>query len=168
VTVTAVHYTRRLIEHRLGHPIDALRHDPRHRDDPVLPLIWRRLDTAETAAAEADAIAEAPASTVGGLLQQATALAELDQRQQTHTEAIWDLLDVHLRLTPTPRTTDRPAEQPDDAELLSAARHATAGLPTRTRLTRDTLRRALRAHGIHASNQRLSHVLHHLKAEQHR
>lgn len=93
----------------------------------------------------------------------AAEVEELERREQSEAEAIWDLLDVRLLLNqPRARPVADPRTAPVDDELVDAAREVAVCLP---RLNRESLRQALRERGIHASNRRLGRVLQRLRAE---
>ncbi|MFE7124926.1 hypothetical protein [Streptomyces sp. NPDC057617] len=172
-------YTRRLVEHRYGRPLEELRRGNAsgHSNDPVLPILLRRLSglaqtdaDARSARRSLDAAWQRCRSAEHGVddlvLRYAARVADLEQREASQAEALWDLLDVHLLLQqPTPlgiSARRREAATPDADDLMATARQVTAGLP---RLNRDTLRQALHDRGIHASNRRLGTVLHRLRTE---
>jgi hypothetical protein len=109
--MSTLHHTRRLVEHRYARPLDQLQHEAAggHSADPVLPIVLRRLDdltrTAEQTRAAHRALRtasrEAPTQTtarVSRLRSHVADLIDLEQQEQSHAEAIWDLLDVRLLL----------------------------------------------------------------------
>ncbi|MGV4927603.1 hypothetical protein K2224_28935 (plasmid) [Streptomyces sp. BHT-5-2] len=171
-------YTRRLVEHRYGRPLEELRRGNAsgRSDDPVLPILLRRLGglaqtgaNARSARRNLDAAWQRCRSGEHALndlvVLYATEVVDLERQEQTEAEAVWDLLDVRLLL-------DRPSAQrpsahrgvpaADDQDLLAIAREVAAGLQ---RLNREALRRGLRDRGIRASNRRLGAVLQRLRAE---
>lgn len=175
--MSTVTYTRRLVEHRYGRPLEQLRRDAgTGSGDPVLPIVLRRLvsltetgDHIRAARRSLDAAWQRCRSGEHGLddlvLRYATRVAELERQETSQAEALWDLLDVRLLLEqPTPRHTcaRRTHTTPDTGDLMAAARQAAAHIP---RLNRNTLRQALQDRGIHASNRRLGAVLHRLRTE---
>ncbi|MYZ35738.1 MULTISPECIES: hypothetical protein [unclassified Streptomyces] len=177
--MSTVTYTRRLVEHRYGRPLEELRSSTAHIGsvDPVLPIVLRRFasltdtsDRIRAARRDLDAAWQhcrsAENSLDDPLLRHATRVADLERQEASQAEALWDLLDVRLLLeqsTPLPAFARRRCTAADDAEdLMATARQVAARLP---RLNRDTLRQALRDHGIHASNRRLGTVLHRLRTE---
>ena len=171
-------YTRRLVEHRYGRPLEELqRGDPScGSQDPVLPIVLRRLG----GLAQTDAEARAARRNLDAAWQQcrsgdhalddlvllhATEVVDLERQEQAEAEALWDLLDVRLLLDRS--STQRPPARratPDsgDQELLAVAREVAADL---RRINRDALRRCLRDRDIHVSNRRLGAVLRSLRAE---
>ncbi|WP_328912471.1 MULTISPECIES: hypothetical protein [unclassified Streptomyces] len=175
--MSTVTHTRRLVEHRYGRPLEDLRRDAaRSRsDDPVLPVVLRRLDaltrTGEQTRAARRSLhaawqdARADGYTRDDRLRPCIAeLLDLERQEQSHAEAVWDLLDIRLLLEqpgagPSSRRTGPASE---DADLMDAAREAADLLP---RLTRDALRPALHDYGIHISNRRLGLLLQQLRAE---
>lgn len=180
MSTTAFH-TRRLVEHRYGRPLEHLRDEVAHHRsaDPVLPIVLRRLALLERTGEQGHAARRALRTTVQKALADKSPrddrlrpyiaeLLDLEQQEQTQTEALWDLLDVRLLLDqpsarhPPSRQTGRARE---DQNLMETARQAAAHLP---RLTRDALRPALRDRGIHISNRRLGLVLQQLRAERSR
>jgi hypothetical protein len=167
-------YTRRLVEHRYGRPLEDLRRDG--AGDPVLPILLRRLDSlgrttdrARAARHRLDMFWQRCRSgehPLGNRLPAyAAEAARLEHQEQSEAEAVWDLLDVRLLLNqaasqqPSPRQSDPLS---GDEDLLAVAREVAARLP---RLNRETLRRGLHHQGIHISNHRLSAVLQHLRSE---
>ena len=177
--MTTVTYTRRLVEHRYGRSVDELRRgisrNAGRGDDPVLPIVLRRLsrlaDTGERARATRRKLDVARLRSLAGeqcddlVLLYAAEIVQLERQQRTEAEAVWDLLDVRLLLDGprTPSTSARQKQTDADIEtLMPAARQIAAALP---RLTRDTLRSGLRDRGVHASNRRLGTVLRRLRAE---
>ena len=171
-------YTRRLVEHRYGRPLEELeRGNPVGGSaDPVLPIVLRRLGGlaqthAATRAARRNLDAAWQRCRCGDhalddlVLLHATEVFDLEHQEQAEAEAVWDLLDVRLLL-------DRPAAQrpaarrtapaPGDQDLLAVAREVAANLH---RLNREVLRQGLRDRGIHVSNRRLGNVLQILRAE---
>ncbi|MFE2596016.1 hypothetical protein ACFXCZ_05860 [Streptomyces sp. NPDC059396] len=174
--MSTVTYSRRLVEHRYGRPLEELRRSS-GADDPVLPIVLRRLaaltDTAHRARAarhDLDVDWQRCRSGEHGLddlvPRHITRVADLERQEATQAEALWDLLDVRLLLQQATflRTSARGrATAADDVEdLMATAREMAARLP---RLNRDTLRQALHDRGIHASNRRLGAVLHRLRTE---
>jgi hypothetical protein len=90
---------------------------------------------------------------------------ELEQRELSQAEAVWDLLDVRLLLDDRPGTRPAPGSAPDfgvPADVLDVAREVAAGMP---RLTRDGLRAGLRARGIRISSHRVGLLLRLLRTE---
>lgn len=171
-------YTRRLVEHRYGRPLEELQHgNPSGgSQDPVLPIVLRRLGglartDAATLAARRNLDAAWQRCRSGDhalddlVLLHATEVVDLERQEQAEAEAVWDLLDVRLLLD-RPSTHRPPARRatPDsgDQALLAVAREVAADL---RRLNRDALRRGLRDRGIHVSNRRLGAVLRSLRAE---
>ncbi|MGW2056220.1 hypothetical protein ACWCOZ_20290 [Streptomyces sp. NPDC001840] len=174
--MSTVTYTRRLVEHRYGRPLEELRRSS-GADDPVLPIVLRRLaaltDTAHRARAarhDLDVHWQRCRSGEHGLddlvPRHITRVADLERQEASQAEALWDLLDVRLLLeqpVPFPAFARRECTAADDAEdLMATARQVAALLP---RLNRDTLRQALHDRGIHASNRRLGTILHRLRTE---
>ncbi|MFD4944636.1 hypothetical protein ACFWNT_19410 [Streptomyces sp. NPDC058409] len=172
-------YTRRLVEHRYGRPLEEelQRGNASGRsDDPVLPILLRRLGglaqtdaDARSARRNLDAAWQRCRSGEHALddlvLLYATEVVDLERQEQTEAEAVWDLLDVRLLLDrPSAQRPSayRAAHAPDDEDLLAVAREVAAGLQ---RLNREALRRSLRDRGIHISNRRLGAVLQRLRAE---
>ncbi|WP_405589800.1 hypothetical protein [Streptomyces sp. NBC_01190] len=171
-------HARRLVEHRYGRPLEHLQREVAggRSADPVLPIVLRRLTVLEQTREQGRAAHRALRTT----LQKAVAdgsprddrlrpyiaeLFDLEQQEQSQTEALWDLLDVRLLLDQpgAGRTSTRhTGRSPGDENLMGAARDAAVCLP---RLTRDALRLALRERGIHISNRRLGLVLRQLRAE---
>lgn len=173
---TAFH-TRLLVEHRYGRTVAELQHDAagnRRPGDPVLPIVLRRLaalveiteQVRVTRCHLQDALLRSSSDrrvTEEQLQRHAADVEELELREQSEAEAIWDLLDVRLLLSqPGTRDVADPRTVPVDEELLDAAREVAACLP---RLNRESLRHALREQGIHASNRRLGHVLRRLRSD---
>ncbi|WP_059006606.1 hypothetical protein [Streptomyces specialis] len=178
--MTTVTYTRRLIEHRYGRPLEEL-HDEAESPtthDPVLPIILRRYATlAQTGEQARDArrgldlawqrwrsgghdldLAEPP-------LLFTTEVVNLERQERLEAELLWDLLDLRLLMDQrTFRPEDAaPADHPADFEsVMRLARRVADELP---RLNRETLRQALRTHGMSISNERLGAVLQRLRAE---
>jgi hypothetical protein len=168
-------YTRRLIEHRYGRPLEELQRG-NASDDPVLPILLRRLG----GLAQTDADARAARRNLDAAWQRcrsgehalddlmllyATEVVDLDRQEQAEAEAVWDLLDVRLllgRTSPQRSAAPRAVPVPVDQDLLDVAREVAAGL---RRLNREALRRGLRERGIHLSNRRLGTVLQRLRAE---
>ncbi|MEV7085884.1 hypothetical protein AB0O07_08320 [Streptomyces sp. NPDC093085] len=176
--MSTVIYTRRLVEHRYGHPLEKL-----HRglasgrsDDPVLPILLRRLDgLAQTGADAQSARRNLEAAWRGHrsgepsfkdlVLLYATEVVDLERHEQSEAEAVWDLLDVRLlldRSSARRSSAHRVAPAPEDRELLDIAREVAADL---THLNREALRRGLRKRGVRVSNRRLGVVLQRLRAE---
>ncbi|MDX3583408.1 hypothetical protein [Streptomyces europaeiscabiei] len=172
-------YTRRLVEHRYGRPLEDLQRHSAHggSGDPVLPIVLRRLDGLATTNAHAHAArrnldAAWQRCRSGGLtldelvLRYAAEVVDLERREQSEAEAVWDLLDVRLLLDQPaarrPSTARRTGPAPGDEDLIAVARQVAARLP---RLNREALRQGLRARGIHVSNRRLGTVLQRLRAE---
>lgn len=168
-------YTRRLIEHRYGRPLEELQRG-NTSDDPVLPILLRRLD----GLAQTDTDARAARRNLDTAWQRcrsgehalddlmllyATEVVDLDRQEQAEAEAVWDLLDVRLLLGRTsPQRSAAPRTVPVsvDQDLLDVAREVAAGLH---RLNREALRQGLRDRGIHLSNRRLGAVLQRLRTE---
>lgn len=171
-------YTRRLVEHRYGRPLEELQRASTagHCGDPVLPILLRRLGSlAQTGADARSARHHLDAAwqrrRVGNpvlddlALRYATQVVDLERHEQTETEAVWDLLDVRLLLdrpSTQQSSAHRAAPAPDDQDLLAIAREIATGLH---RLNREALRRGLHDRGIHISNRRLGAVLQRLRAE---
>ncbi|NEA56597.1 hypothetical protein G3I60_21270 [Streptomyces sp. SID13666] len=170
-------YTRLLVEHRYGRPLEELQRNGAHGGpgDPVLPIVLRRLDglaatSGRTRAARRHLDTAWQQCRTGEhtlddrVVLFATEVAELERQEQSEAEVLWDLLDVRLLLEwparPAP-ARGAPTELGVE-ELMPAARHVSAGL---SRLNRDALRQGLRDRGIHVSNHRLGMVLQHLRAE---
>jgi hypothetical protein len=170
-------YTRRLVEHRYGCPLEKLQRGNAscRSDDPVLPILLRRLDGLAQTGADArsarrnlDAAWQRHRSGEHALddlvLLYAAEIVDLERQEQSEVEAVWDLLDVRLLLdrasTQRP-STHRTIPAPDE-DLLAIAREVAAGLH---RLNREALRRGLRDRGVHVSNRRLGEVLQRLRAE---
>ncbi|AEW95145.1 MULTISPECIES: hypothetical protein [Streptomycetaceae] len=171
-------YTRRLIEHRYGRTLEELQRGNAngHSDDPVLPILLRRLD----GLAHTDAEARSARRNLDRAWQRrrsgehvlddlvllyATEVIDLERQEQSEAEAVWDLLDVRLLLDRPPAqrpSHHRAARTPGDEELLATAREVAAGLH---RLNREALGRGLRDRGIHVSNRRLGVVLQRLRTE---
>ncbi|MET8636600.1 hypothetical protein [Streptomyces sp. NPDC004680] len=171
--MSTVIYTRHLVEHRYGRPLEDLqRHSVRGGSgDPVLPIVLRRLDGLATTNAHARAArrnldAAWQRCRSGGhalddlVLRYAAEVVDLERREQSEAEAVWDLLDVRLLLDQPAARRTGPA--PGDEDLIAVAREVAALLP---RLNREALRQGLRARGIHVSNRRLGTVLQRLRAE---
>ena len=172
---TTTFHTRRLVEHRYGRPLEDLRRDAAHSrsGDPVLPIVLRRLaalaETSKQTCAARRALddvwqrSRSGERSRGGLLPDCVAeVADLERREQSEAEAIWDLLDVRLLLSHSTGARPDRRTAPVEEELLEAAREVADRLP---RLNRETLRRGLRERGIHVSNRRLGPVLQRLRAE---
>lgn len=171
-------YTRHLVEHRYGRPLEDLRHDGAHggSEDPVLPIVLRRLGSlAETNAHARAAHRNLDAAwqrcrsgehALDGLvLRYAAEVVNLERQEQSEAAAVWDLLDVRLLLDqPAARrpSARRTGPAPGDEDLMAVARQVAARLP---RLNREALCRGLHARGIHVSNSRLGTVLQRLRAE---
>jgi hypothetical protein len=170
-------YTRRLVEHRYGRPLEELqRHGAHNRSsDPVLPIVLRRLDGLAETNAQARAArhkldtawqrCRCGEDAVDDLILLYTAEAvDLERQAQAEAEAVWDLLDVRLLLDQPAAhpPSARHAGTPGDEDLMAIARQVAPGLP---RLNRETLRRGLHDRGIHVSNRRLGAVLRRLRAE---
>ncbi|MEW1660600.1 hypothetical protein [Streptomyces sp. NPDC093707] len=171
-------YTRRLVEHRYGRPLEELRRGNAsgRSDDPVLPILLRRLGglaqtgaNARSARRNLDAAwqrcrsGEHPLNDL--VMRYAIEVGDLERQEQTEAEAVWDLLDVRLLLDrPSPQrpSAHRAVSAPDDQGLLVIAREVAAGLQ---RLNREALRRGLRDRGVRVSNRRLGAVLQSLRAE---
>lgn len=177
MSTTAFH-TRRLVEHRYGRPLEHLRREvARGRStDPVLPIVLRRLAVLDRTGEQGRTTRRTLRTAVQNALDDAGApddrlrhqiaeLRALERQEQTHAEAVWDLLDIRLLLDQPAigRTAiPQPPHLTGEQDLLAAAREAATGLP---RLTRDALRLALRDRGIHISNHRIGAVLQQLRAE---
>lgn len=171
-------YTRSLVEHRYGRPLEELQRNGAHGapGDPVLPIVLRRLDSlAETntqvrsARNNLDTAWRRCHSGEHALddlvLLYAAEVVDLERQEQSEAEAVWDLLDVRLLLDqPAARrpSARRTGPAPGDEDLMATARQVAARLP---RLNREALRQSLRDQGIHVSNRRLGTVLQHLRAE---
>ncbi|MGW3715636.1 hypothetical protein ACWD8L_00640 [Streptomyces sp. NPDC005133] len=171
-------YTRRLVEHRYGRPLEELQRDGAHSapSDPVLPIVLRRLGSLEKTNAQARAARRnldtawqrsrsGERSLDDLVLLYAAELGDLERQERSEAEAVWDLLDVRLLLDqPAARrpSARRTGSAPGDKDLMALARQVAACLP---RLNREALRRALRDRDIHISNRRLGTVLQHLRAE---
>lgn len=176
--MSAAIYTRRLVEHRYGRPLEKLQrgHASARSDDPVLPILLRRLDgLTQTGAAAQSARRHLEAAwrghRAGGpdrdnlVLLYATEVVDLERQEQSEAEAVWDLLDVRLlldRASARRPSAHRVAPAPDDQDLLDIAREVAAGLH---RLNREALRRGLRERGVPVSNRRLGVVLQRLRTE---
>ncbi len=176
--MSTVTYTRQLVEHRYGRPLEDLQRDAERPGsaDPVLPIVLRRLagltqtnDQARRARHHLDASWQRCRSGEhdldGLVLLHATEIVDLERQEQAEAEAVWDLLDVRLLLDqPAARLPAALRTHPvsADDELLAAARQVAADLP---RLNRDALRRGLRDRGIHASNRRIGAALQQLRTE---
>lgn len=177
--MSTVNYTRHLVEHRYGRPLEDLQRHNAHggSGDPVLPIVLRRLDGLATTNAHAraarrnlDAAWQRCRSGEHALddlvLRYAAEVVDLERREQSEAEAVWDLLDVRLLLDQPaahrPSTARRTGPTPGDEDLIAVARQVAARLP---RLNREALRQGLRARGIHVSNRRLGTVLQRLRAE---
>jgi hypothetical protein len=176
--MSTVIYTRHLVEHRYGRPLEDLQRHSAHggSGDPVLPIVLRRLDGLATTNAHAraarrnlDAAWQRCRSGEHALddlvLRYAAEVVDLERREQSEAEAVWDLLDVRLLLdqpaTRRPSAARRTGRAPGDEDLMAVARQVAARLP---RLNREALRQGLRARGIHVSNRRLGTVLQRLRA----
>ncbi|MDX3125009.1 hypothetical protein F3K20_19970 [Streptomyces scabiei] len=172
-------YTRHLVEHRYGRPLEDLQRHSAHggSGDPVLPIVLRRLDGLASTNAHAraarrnlDAAWQRCRSGERALddlvLRYAAEVVDLERREQSEAEAVWDLLDVRLLLDQPaarrPSAARRACPAPGDEDLIAVARQVAARLP---RLNREALRQGLRARGIHVSNRRLGTVLQRLRAE---
>lgn len=171
-------YTRRLVEHRYGRPLEKLRHGnaASRSDDPVLPILLRRLDAlaqtgagARSARRNLDVAWQRHRSEIHApgdpVLLYATEVVDLERQELSEAEAVWDLLDVRLlldRASPRRYSDHRAASSADDQDLLDIAREVAAGLH---RLNREALRQGLRDRGVPVSNRRLGAVLHRLRAE---
>lgn len=171
-------HTRRLIEHRYGRPLERLRNEVArsHTIDPVLPIVLRHLDALAHTAERSRATARALRADLrhgrredrhrhDRKRQRIAELCDLDQQEQSHAEAVWDLLDIRLLLDQPPighATAPRLPHTTAHEDVIDVARKAAVGLP---RLTRDALRLALHDHGIHISNHRIGLVLQQLRAE---
>ncbi|MEU9847815.1 hypothetical protein [Streptomyces sp. NPDC047985] len=177
--MSTVIYTRHLVEHRYGRPLEDLQRHSAHggSGDLVLPIVLRRLDGLATTNAHAhaarrnlDAAWQRCRSGEHALddlvLRYAAEVVDLERREQSEAEAVWDLLDVRLLLDQPaarrPSAARRTGPAPGDEDLIAVAREVAALLP---RLNRETLRQGLRARGIHVSNRRLGTVLQRLRAE---
>ncbi|MEE1763588.1 hypothetical protein [Streptomyces sp. SP18BB07] len=177
--MSTVIYTRHLVEHRYGRPLEDLQRHSAHggSGDPVLPIVLRRLDGLATTNARAraarrnlDAAWQRCRSGEHALddlvLRYAAEVVDLERREQSEAEAVWDLLDVRLLLDQPaarrPSAARRSSPAPGDEDLIAVARQVAARLP---RLNREALRQGLRARGIHVSNRRLGTVLQRLRAE---
>jgi hypothetical protein len=168
--------TRRLVEHRYGHPVEHLHRQVAHHrsTDPVLPIVLRRLHGLEQTGARIRIARHALRAVVQTALDDdvvesrlracLSEVAGLEQRELSQAEAVWDLLDVRLLL-------DRPGirlalgsaptrEVP--GEVMRVAREVAASMP---RLTRDGLREGLRARGIRISSHRVGLLLRQLRTE---
>ncbi|MET9086111.1 hypothetical protein ABZX77_30270 [Streptomyces sp. NPDC004237] len=176
--MSTVIYTRHLVEHRYGRPLEDLQRDGAHggSGDPVLPIVLRRLG----GLAETNAHARAARRNLDAawqrcrsgehalddlVLRYAAEVVDLERQEQSEAEAVWDLLDVRLLLDqPASRrpSARRTGPAPGDEDLMAVARQVAARLP---RLNREALRQGLRARGIHVSNRRLGTVLQRLRAE---
>lgn len=171
-------YTRHLVEHRYGRPLEDLQRDGAHggSGDPVLPIVLRRLGglaqtNAHARAARRNLDAAWQRCRSGGhalddlVLRYAAEVVDLERQEQSEAEAVWDLLDVRLLLDQP--AASRPSARrtgpvPGDEDLMAIARQVAARLP---RLNREALRQGLRDRGIHVSNRRLGTVLQRLRAE---
>ncbi|KOV68278.1 hypothetical protein ADL00_14030 [Streptomyces sp. AS58] len=177
--MSTVIYTRHLVEHRYGRPLEDLQRHSAHggSGDPVLPIVLRRLDGLATTNAHARAArrnldAAWQRCRSGGhalddlVLRYAAEVEDLERREQSEAEAVWDLLDVRFLLDQPaarrPSTARRTGPAPGDEDLIAVARQVAARLP---RLNREALRQGLRVRGIHVSNRRLGTVLQRLRAE---
>lgn len=175
---TNAFHAHRLVEHRYGRPLEQLQEQAAQHcsDDPILPIVLRRLtdleQTGEQGRATHRALRTALRDAVADgsprddrLRPYIADLLRVEQKEQTQAEALWDLLDVRLLLdqqAASRRPSRRPGRALDDQDLMDAARQAAACLP---RLTRDALRLSLRDRGVHISNRRLGAVLQQLRAE---
>ncbi|MCX5314754.1 hypothetical protein [Streptomyces sp. NBC_00154] len=179
-------YTRRLVEHRYGRPLEELQrgNTSGRSDDPVLPILLRRLGglaqtdaDARSARRNLDAARQRCRSGERFLddlvLRYATEVVDLERREQAEAEAVWDLLEVRLLLDlpsaqrpsahrAAPASASASASASANQDLLAVAREVAVGL---RRLNREALRRGLRDRGIHVSNHRLGAVLQRLRAE---
>ncbi|MBE4741472.1 hypothetical protein [Streptomyces caniscabiei] len=177
--MSTVIYTRHLVEHRYGRPLEDLQRHSAHggSGDPVLPVVLRRLDGLASTNAHAraarrnlDAAWQRCRNGEHALddlvLRYAAEVVDIERREQSEAEAVWDLLDVRLLLDQPaarrPSTVRRTGPAPSDEDLIAVAREVAALLP---RLNREALRQGLRARGIHVSNRRLGTVLQRLRAE---
>lgn len=176
--MSTVIYTRHLVEHRYGRPLEDLRRHGAHggSGDPVLPIVLRRLDGLATTNAHAraarrnlDAAWQRSRSGEPALddlvLRYAAEAVDLERQEQSEAEAVWDLLDVRLLLDqPAAHRSSamRTGSAPGDEDLMAVARQVAARLP---RLNRETLRQGLHHRGVHVSNRRLGAVLQRLRAE---
>jgi hypothetical protein len=175
--MSTVSYTRQLIEHRYGRPLEELRLAAHHstHTDPVLPIVLRRLtnlaETQDQARIERNRLEAAwqhrknSNHVVDELVRSAHRVLDLDECQYQDAEVIWDLLDIRLLLD-HPQTSQvtpaRPREHQVIDEVMPAARQVAADL---TRLNRETLRQGLNRRGIHLSNRRLGIILRRLREE---
>ncbi|MET8412060.1 winged helix-turn-helix transcriptional regulator [Streptomyces sp. NPDC005195] len=104
-------YTRHLVEHRYGRPLEDLQLDGAHggSGDPVLPIVLRRLGglaetnaRARAAHRHLDAAWQRCRSGEHALddlvLRYAAEVVDLERQEQSEAEAVWDLLDVRLLL----------------------------------------------------------------------
>src|SRR5688572_20361663 len=95
-------YTRRLVEHRYGRPLEDLRRDGAHggSGDPVLPIVLRRL----VGLAETNAHARAARCNLDAawqrcrsgehalddlVLRYAAEVVDLERQEQSEAEAVW-------------------------------------------------------------------------------
>lgn len=176
---TTAFHARRLVEHRYGRALEHLQGEVARRrcDDPVLPIVLRRLTDLEQTSEQGRATRCALHATVQRAVADGSPrddrlrpyiadLLRVEQQEQSQAEALWDLLDVRLLLDQPAAcrlpSSRRPGRTVEDQDVMDAARQAAARLP---RLTRDALRLALRDRGVHISNQRLGTVLQQLRAE---
>ncbi|MEU6341844.1 hypothetical protein ABZ883_12960 [Streptomyces sp. NPDC046977] len=176
--MSTVIYTRHLVEHRYGRPLEDLQcHSAQGGSgDPVLPIVLRRLDGLASTNAHARAArrnldaawkrCRSGAHALDDLVRYAAEVVDLERREQSEAAAVWDLLDVRLLLDQPaalrPSTARRTRPAPGDEDLIAVARQVAARLP---RLNREALRQGLGARGIHVSNRRLGTVLQRLRAE---
>uniref|UniRef100_A0AAU2VLX8 Uncharacterized protein n=1 Tax=Streptomyces sp. NBC_00008 TaxID=2903610 RepID=A0AAU2VLX8_9ACTN len=171
-------YTRRLVEHRYGRPLEKLQRGSAsgRSDDPVLPILLRRLDGLSQTSADAQSARRNLEAAWRGHrsgepalddleLLYATEVVDLERQERSETEAVWDLLDVRLlldRASARRPSARRAAPSPDDQDLLGIAREVAADLH---RLNREALRKGLRDRGVPVSNRRLGTLLQRLRAE---
>jgi len=176
--MSALTYTRQLVEHRYGRPLEELRREAAHQgsDDPVLPIVLRRLASLAETGDQTHAVCRdlneawqrcrSDDHSFGALAASyATDIVDLERQEQTEAAAVWDLLDVRLLLDrPIARAASarRAGCGPDVEDLMGAARQIAAGLP---RLNREALRHGLRTRGFQVSNRRLGLILQRLRIE---
>jgi hypothetical protein len=169
--------TSRLVEHRYGRALHDLRRQVAHHRtaDPVLPIVLRRLAALEETGQRTLTARRTLHTALRGVIDTGVLndrvphhlaeVWELEQRELSEAEAVWDLLDVRLLLDDRPGTRPAPSGPPGievPVDVLDAAREVAAGMP---RLTRDGLRAGLRARGIRISSHRVGQLLHYLRAE---